>query len=134
MALELASEFAWRCNQKRVGRRGKSKEDALREQAMSGNIRESAIGEIGEGAKIILGCCADVIIKVGGYCGCLVCRAREIVAEASGASGPGDLGFNGLSTADCGNVGTCGWELRRKLWCHLAVIGLTRSTDSYGVR
>ncbi len=62
MALELASDFAWRCSQKRVRRRGESKEDALREQAVSGNIRESAIGEVGEGAKVLLGSCADVII------------------------------------------------------------------------
>ncbi len=101
---------------------------------MSGNIRESTIGEVGEGAKVLLGSCADVIIQVGGHRGCLVCRAREVVAKAPGASGPGDLGLNGLSTADSGNVGTCGWELRRKLWCHLAVIGLTGSTDAYGVR
>ena len=101
---------------------------------MRRNIRESAIGEVGEGAEVLLGSCANVVAQVGGYRACLVFWASEVVAEASGAGHPGNLGTDGLSAADCGDVGTCARELRRKLWCLFAVVGLTGCTDSCKVR
>ena len=111
-----------------------SKEDVLRRQTMRGNIWESAIGEVGESAEILFGSCADMVIQVGGHRVYLVTRAGEVIAEASGAGDPSDLGADGLCAADGGDVGTCAWELRRELWCHFAVVGLTRCTHACGAR
>lgn len=91
---------------------------------MRRNIRESAIGKIGESTKVLLGRCADVVVQVGGHCTRLVFRAGEVVAEASGARDPGNLRTNGLSAADCGDVRTCTWKLRRELWRHFAIVRL----------
>lgn len=101
---------------------------------MRRNIREPAIGEVGESTEVLFGSRADVVIQVGGYRASLVRRASEVVAEASGACNPGDLGADGLSAADCSNIGTCAWELRRKLWRLFAVVGLTGCTDACRVR
>ena len=101
---------------------------------MRRNIREPAVGEIGESAEVLLGCWGDVIVQIGGHRACLVIGAREVVAEASGASDPGDLRADGLSATDCGNVGTCAWELRCELWCLCAVVGLTRCANTCGMR
>ena len=76
------------------------KEDVLREQAMGRNVRETAIGKVGESAEVGFGSWADVVAQVRGYRAFLVRRAREVVAEASGAGGPGDFGADGLSAAD----------------------------------
>ena len=97
---------------------------------MRRNIREPAIGEVGKSAKVLFGSCADLVIQIGGYRACLVIRASEVIAEASGAGDPGDLRADGLSAADCGDVGTCARELRRKLWCLVAVVGLTGCADA----
>ena len=91
---------------------------------MRRNIRESAIGKIGEGTKVLHGRCADVIFQVGGHCTRLVFWAGEVVAEASGASDPSNLRTNGLSATDCGDVRTCTWKLRRELWRHFAIVRL----------
>lgn len=134
MALYLAVECVRKPRQLQEGEVGKaSKKDVLRGQAMGRNIWKPAIGEVGESAEVFFGSCADVVIQVGGYRGRLVLRAREVIAEASGAGDPGDLGLDRLSTADCGDVRTCAWELRRKLWCLFAVVGLTGCTDACGV-
>ena len=101
---------------------------------MRRNIRESAIGEVGESTEVLFSSRADVVIQVSGYGASLVRRASEVVAEASGAGDPGNLRADGLSAADCGNIGTRSWELRRKLWCIFAVVGLTGCTDACGVR
>lgn len=100
---------------------------------MRRNIRESAIGEVGESAEVVLGSCADVVIQVGGYRACLVCGASEVVAEASRAGDPSDFRADGLGAADCRDVGACAWELRCELWCHLAVVGLTGCADACGL-
>ena len=99
---------------------------------MCRNIRIPAIGKVGVSAKIPLGGRLNVVVQIGGDGGCLVIRAREIVAEAARTGGPGDLGADGLSAADGGDVGTGARERRRELRCLLAVVGLTRCTDACG--
>lgn len=101
---------------------------------MRRNIRISAIAKVGVSAKVLPGGRANVVVQIRGHRGCLVIRAREIVAEAARAGGPGDLGADGLGAADGGDIGTGAWERRRELWCSLAVVGLTRCTDACGVR
>ena len=91
-------------------------ENVLREQAVRRNIRKSAIGEVGECAEITLGTWGNVVAQVCGYRAGLVIRAGEVIAETSGAGDPGDFRADGLSAADCGDVGTCAGELRCKLW------------------
>ena len=108
--------------------------DVLRSQAMRRNIRETTVGEVGESAEILLRGRGDVLVQIGGHRARLVIRARKVVAEASGASDPGDLGTDGLSTADCGDVRACAWELGRELWCLFAVVGLTRCANACGMR
>ena len=100
---------------------------------MRRNIRKSAIRKVGESAEVLLGICTDVFIQVGGYRALLVRGASEVVAEASGASDPSDFGADGLSAADCGDVGTCSRKLRRKLWCHVAIVGLAGCADACGM-
>ena len=97
---------------------------------MRGNIRETAVGEVGEGAKVLLRGRGDVLVQIGGHRAGLVIRARKVVAEAPGAGDPGDLGADGLGATDCGNVRACAWELRRELWCLFAVVGLTRCANA----
>lgn len=101
---------------------------------MRRNIRISAVAKVGVSAKVLPGGRANVVVQIRGHRGCLVIRAREIVAEAARAGGPGDLGADRLGAADGGDVGTGAWERRRELWCPLAVVGLTRCTDACGVR
>lgn len=101
---------------------------------MRRNIRISAVAKVGVSAKVLPGGRANVVVQIRGHRGCLVIRAREIVAEAARAGGPGDLGADGLGAADGGDVGTGARERRRELWCSLAVVGLTRCTDACGVR
>lgn len=67
---------------------------------MRRDVWETAVGKVGESAEVRFGSWADVLAQVGGYRAFLVRRAREVVAEASGAGGPGDLGADGLSAAD----------------------------------
>ena len=67
---------------------------------MRRNIRESAACKIGESIKVISSRWRDVIVQVRGYRACLVIRLREVIAEASGASGPSDLRADGLSATD----------------------------------
>ena len=97
---------------------------------MRRNIRKAAIREVGESIIILSGGWSNVIIKVRGYCVCLIIGLRKVIAEASRAGNPGDLGANGLSTANCGEVRTCAGEGRRELRCSFAVIGLTGCTDT----
>ena len=84
----------------RVRERKERREDVLREQAMSRNIREPAIGKVGESAEVGFGSWADVVAQVSGNGAFLVRRAREVVAETSGAGGPGDFRANGLGATD----------------------------------
>ena len=100
---------------------------------MRRNIRIPAIAKVGVSAKVLPGGRANVVIQICGHRGCLVIRAREIVAEAARTGGPGDLGLDGLGAADGGDVRTGAWEGRRELWCPFAVVGLTRCTDACGV-
>ena len=100
---------------------------------MRGNVRESAIGKVGESAKVLFGSRADVIIQVGGYCARLVLRAGEVIAEASGSRYPGDLRADGLSAADCGDVRTCAWKLWRELWRHFAIVRLAGCANACDV-
>lgn len=97
---------------------------------MGRNIWETAIGKVCESAEVRFRSWADMLGQVGGYRAFLVRRAGEVVAEASGAGGPGDLGTDGLGAADGGDVGACGWELRGELWCILAIVGCTRCTNA----
>lgn len=52
-----------RCGEVKTSR----KEDLLREQAMSRNIRETAIGEVGESAEVGFGSWADMVAQIGGH-------------------------------------------------------------------
>ena len=101
---------------------------------MRRNIWKPAVGKVGESAKIRLGGWGDVIVQIGRYRACLVIRALKVVAEASGASNPCNLGANGLSATDCCDVGARARELRRELWCLFAVVGLTRCANACGMR
>ena len=67
---------------------------------MRRNIRESATRKIRESIKVIFGGWSDVVVQVRGYRVRLVIRLREVIAEASGASGPSDLRADGLSATD----------------------------------
>ena len=100
---------------------------------MRRNIRKSAVGKVGEWTEIALGTWGNVVVQVCGYRAGLVIRAGEVIAEASGAGDPRDFRADGLSAADCGDVRTCAWELRCKLWRRFAIVGLTRRTDPCGV-
>ena len=91
---------------------------------MRRNVRESAIGKVGESTKVLLGRCTDVVVQIGIHCVCLVSGTGEVVAEASGARDPGNLRTNGLSAADCGDVRTCTRKLRRELWRLFAIVRL----------
>lgn len=101
---------------------------------MRRNIGETAASEVGESAEVLFGGCADMVVQVCGYRGCLVLGPSEVIAEATRAGDPGDLRLDRLSATDCCDVGTCAWELRRKLWCHFAVVGLAWCTDACKVR
>lgn len=99
---------------------------------MGRNIRETAIGEIGESTEVIFCGWANVVVQIVGHRACLVIRAREVVTEAARAGGPGDFRTDGLGAADCGDVGTRSWELRGELWYRITVIGLTGCTHALG--
>ena len=91
---------------------------------MRRNVRESAVGKIGESTKVLLGRCADMVVQIGVHRARLVFGTGEVVAEASGARNPGNFRTNGLSAADCGDVRTCTRKLRRELWRHFAIVRL----------
>ena len=99
---------------------------------MRRNVRESAVGKVGESTKVLLGRCADVVGQIGIDRACLVSGTGEVVAEASGARDPGNLWTNGLSAADCGDVRTCTRKLWRELWRHFAIVGLTGCANACG--
>ena len=67
---------------------------------MRRDIRETTAGKVGKRSVVLFGGRGDVIVQVRGHRGRLVIGLREIVAEASRASDPGDFGADGLSTAD----------------------------------
>ena len=97
---------------------------------MRRNIRKSTIGKVGESTEVLFRGWANVVVQVCGYCGCLVIRLREVITETPRAGDPGDLGADGLSAADCGKVGTCGRECRRKLGCRFTIVRLAGCTDA----
>ena len=64
MALGLASERARRGSQIKCDswKTERKQKDALRGQAMRRDIREPAVGEVGESAEVRFGSWADVVI------------------------------------------------------------------------
>ncbi len=94
------------------------------------DIGESTPLEVSKRSVVSLHSGADFKVQVKLNSEVLVCRTREVVAEATGRANPGLFRANGDSSANGKYVGASTGELGCELRPSLPIVALARSTDT----
>lgn len=97
---------------------------------MSADIWEPSPTEVREWLIVLLDSGADVEVQIRLDSKLLVCRAREIVAEAASATNPCLLRTNSHGSANSSDVWTGAREFGDELWSLLPIVTLAGCAHS----